>query len=71
MRKIERIDPFLERLGEIWKTKCPDWRFGQLMFNFISETGDPFHWSEDEFINLLEQYFNMEQTDLTKRKRED
>lgn len=59
MRRIDRIDPFLKELGDIWKTKCPDWRFGQLMFNFISETGDPFHWSEEDFINKLKEYFGM------------
>lgn len=26
MRDINRIDPFLERLGKVWK-KVPDWRF--------------------------------------------
>jgi hypothetical protein len=42
MRDIERIDKFLAKVGEIWKRECPDWRFGQLLYNFIDE--DPFHW---------------------------
>jgi len=31
MRDIKRIDPFLEKLGELWKF-YPDLRFGQLIY---------------------------------------
>lgn len=55
MRDIERIDKFLAKVGEIWKRECPDWRFGQLLYNFIDE--DPFHWEENTFIQKLENYF--------------
>jgi len=56
MRDIERIDKFLAKVGEIWKRECPDWRFGQLMYNFICENGDPFHWEEEEFLKRLKDY---------------
>ena len=38
MRDINRIDPFLKELGELWKQN-PDMRFGQLIMNL--ETGSP------------------------------
>ena len=50
MRPIERIEPFLKELGDIWKERFPDWRFGQLIYNFISEKGDPFFWEDEEFL---------------------
>ena len=56
MRDINRIEPFLKEVGEIWKERFPDWRFGQLMYNFICETGDPFYWEEEEFLEKLEKY---------------
>ena len=56
MRDINRIDPFLKEVGEIWKERFPDWRFGQLMYNFICEIGDPFYWEEEEFLEKLEKY---------------
>ena len=56
MRPIERIDPFLAEIGAIWKERFPDWRFGQLIYNFICETGDPFYWEEEEFLAKLNEY---------------
>jgi hypothetical protein len=35
MRDKERIDPFLEKLGKLWKEN-PDQRFGQLVYNILS-----------------------------------
>ena len=58
MRDVNRIDPFLQKIGTIWKTECPDWRFGQLMYNFLSVYGDPFYWEEGDFLEMLEDYFN-------------
>lgn len=56
MRNPERLDDFYDKLRDIHKKYVPDWRTDQLMFNFISETGDPFYWEEDEFIERLEKY---------------
>ena len=57
MRDTNRIAPFLEEVGTIWKEEAPDWRFGQLMYNFLSQYGDPFYWEEDRFLEKLNEYF--------------
>lgn len=56
-RDIDRIGLFLKKVEELWG-KLPDWRFGQLMTNFISEKGDIFYWEEDKFLEELEDYIN-------------
>lgn len=57
MRNPDRIDPFLERLGKVWK-KVPNWRFGQLMVNiFRSMDRDPFFPEDDEMIDFIEKDF--------------
>ena len=56
MRNTDRIDTFLQDLGRIWEEHFPDWRFGQLIFNFVSVYGDPFHLEEDEFLVALKAY---------------
>lgn len=61
MRKKERIDIFLNQLGNIWKENCPDWRFGQFMVNVLNTFDiDPFFLEEDDMIEKIEQYFNKE-----------
>ena len=60
MRPIERIEPFLKEVGDIWKERFPDWRFGQLIYNFISENGDPFCWEDEEFLARLNAYLQPE-----------
>lgn len=60
MRDLNRIDNFLKEIGKIWKDRVPDWRFGQLMFNFFSKEGDPFYWEEDAFIEKLKKYLGGE-----------
>jgi len=58
MRKIERIDEFCTELAKIWKEKCPDWRFGQLMVNVLnSMPKDPFFPEEDEMLEYFKKYF--------------
>lgn len=39
MRDIERLDNFYDKLKHIHKTYFPDWRFGQLISNFLSFMG--------------------------------
>lgn len=60
-RDINRIDPFLQELGKVWKEKCPDWRFGQLMFNIMrvmeTHSAVPFYMEEDEFLNYVTEMF--------------
>lgn len=56
MRNPERLDKFYAELCKLHKEYLPDWRFGQFMFNFISETGDPFFYEEDVMITMLKKY---------------
>ncbi len=60
MRKSERIEPFLMEIGSLWKERFPDWRFGQLMYNFFNVLGDPFYYEEDEFLEAFKAYCNRE-----------
>lgn len=61
MRDPERIKPFLEEVGNIWRKHCSDWRFGQFLNNalceMISKHGDMFFWEEDKFLEYLKEYF--------------
>ena len=58
MRDVKRLDEFYDKLKNIHKKSFGQWRFGQLMFNFISECGDPFYWEEDKFIEEIKKYAN-------------
>ena len=47
MRDKKRIKNFCDELATIWESKCPDWRFGQMICNIFgemvaSEKRDPF-----------------------------
>lgn len=51
MRDVKRLDNFYNELKQIHKTYFPDWRFGQLISNFLSYISkDCFYWEEDKFI---------------------
>lgn len=56
MRSPDRIPNFMYELGDIWMKNLPDWRFGQLMANFIREVGDPFYLEEDKFMEKFKEY---------------
>ena len=56
MRNVDRMEPFLGEMKEIWAEKFPDWRFGQFMYNFFSAFGDPFYLEEDEFMIAFRAY---------------
>ena len=56
MRNPERLDEFYEKIKELHKKYCPDWRFGQLMSNFADNVGDIFYWEEDAFLESFEEY---------------
>jgi hypothetical protein len=58
MRDVKRLDDFYDKLKQIHSRSFADWRFGQLMLNFLGECGDPFYWEEDEFISKLKKYAN-------------
>lgn len=63
-RPVERIPLFLERLGNVWMTHFPDWRFGQLVCNLdrhyraTHDDCDFFYLEEDDFVAFLEEYAN-------------
>lgn len=61
MRDKKRIKKFCNEFADIWETKCPDWRFGQLIMNVFgsmqSGRRDPFFPEEDEMIAYFKQYF--------------
>ena len=56
MRKPERLDKFYEELCRIHKEYLCDWRFGQFIFNVISEIGDSFYYEEDKMIEVIKKY---------------
>ena len=58
MRDVKRLEKFYDEMREIHSLSFGDWRFGQLIYNFISEYGDPFFLEEDEFITELKKYAN-------------
>ena len=62
MRNPDRLDKFYDKLKEIHKENVPDWRFGQLISNFLQwlyvEKGmDVFFHEEDKMLKLFEEYF--------------
>ena len=62
MRNPDRLDKFYDKLKEIHKENVPDWRFGQLISNFLQwlyvEKGmDVFFPEEDKMLKLFEEYF--------------
>ena len=57
MKDSTRVTKFFEELTQLWLEYCPDWRFGQLISNFILGEGrDPFYWEEDKFIKELREF---------------
>ena len=60
MRSKDRIDSFMMKLQEVWEQYFPDWRFGQLMYNFLAwgmeKHGDFYYWEEYKFLKYLNEY---------------
>ena len=62
MRNPNRIKPFCNRLRKYWEEECPDWRFGQMICNFIGfcrsmNQQDIFFIEDDEMKELLDKFF--------------
>ena len=61
MRDIKRIRKFCNELADIWESKCPDWRFGQLVLNVMNsdEMDDvvPFFVEDDKMIEYIRSHF--------------
>lgn len=65
MRNLNRIDPFLKELGDLWK-KVPDWRFGQFICNtFGSFMTDPFFVEDNEMLKVLKDYFEPQESEVS------
>lgn len=62
MRDVNRIRKFCNELADIWESKCPDWRFSQLVLNVMeSDEMDntiPFYVEDDEMMKFIKSYFN-------------
>jgi len=57
MRDINRIAKICAAIAKDWKAKCPDWRFMQLMCNFMSWLGhDGFYLEDDIFIEKFKEF---------------
>lgn len=59
LKDPKRLDKFYKKLKDLHKRTVPDWRFGQLMVNFIQSYGDMntmFYWNEDDFIMRLTKF---------------
>ena len=57
MRDINRIEPFMNELMEIWNI-VPDWRFGQLIENFkaCEQIDDLFYMEDSETLEKLRHF---------------
>lgn len=59
MRDPSRIFPLCAEVANLWLMKLPDWRFMQLMVNFMSWLGrDPFYMDDDAFLAKFKEYVN-------------
>lgn len=56
MRDVNRLDNFYNELKQVHAKSFPDWRFGQLISNFIYYYGDPFYLEEDIFLNKIKEF---------------
>ena len=63
MRNPNRLDKFYDEMKEIHKKSFPDWRFGQLMSNFLgwlmTDKGKDFFFPEEEdMIEYFREFAN-------------
>ena len=63
MRNPNRLDKFYDEMKEIHKKSFPDWRFGQLMSNFLGwlysvKGRNPFFPEEGDMIEYFKEYAN-------------
>jgi hypothetical protein len=63
MRDGNRLYKFYDELRDIHMTYFPDWRFGQMVVNVLSEwqsqqDRDIFYLEEDEILQIFKDYIN-------------
>ena len=60
MRDPNRLDKFYNTMKALHQACFPDWRFSQLMLNFLgdiaSQGKDTWYWEEDKFIEEFRNY---------------
>ena len=57
MRNTGRIFPLCNEIAILWADVCPDWRFTQLMNNFLSWMGsDCFYVEDDRFLQKFKEF---------------
>lgn len=60
MRDPNRLDKFYSDLKVLHQACFSDWRFSQLMLNFLSDIAnqgkDTWYWEEDKFIEEFRNY---------------
>lgn len=61
MRDPKRLDKFFDEFKEIYKKEFPDWRFFQLMSNFMGwvyqeQKKDPWFVEENQCIELFKKF---------------
>jgi hypothetical protein len=71
MRDINRIEPFMRILTELW-LKNPDLKFGQLISNIFSyiESDDMFFSEDYKWLEAFKEYENRSGDDWHKPKEE-
>lgn len=60
VRDPNRIGNFLYWFEEIWRTQCPDWRFGQLVLNVFGDDPIFFYEEEDVLMQKMRAYFKLD-----------
>lgn len=63
MRKSERLDYFYDEMCRLHKKYVPDWRFNQMMLNYLSWHlgkfgNDGFYVEEDDMIDRFRQFIS-------------
>ena len=59
MKDPNRIWNITNHIANRWHYNCPDWRFMQLMSNFIAWLDhDPFYMEDDEFLQKFHEYMD-------------
>lgn len=72
MRDPERLDETYAELERLHKKYCPDWRTGQLLFNFLSWLKeDPFYYEELQFKDLVHRFYAENFRDFNEQRQAD
>lgn len=64
MRDVKRIWPLMAKVADDWGYFCPDWRFGQLISNFMRwhgtthGTSDIFYLEDEIFLSRWNEFIH-------------